>query len=114
MKTIDYQEYIENHTISCDASGRGGTLKVDVSELFPDIEDAVMGAYQNYLGGGMLGAIVGASMFTPDQLNKKDQGVFFELKEEIKKYFHFITNHTGDEWEDFTYEQNQSRPVSAY
>ncbi len=111
---MKYREFIEKNTMSCDASGRGGTLKVDVSELFPDIEDAVMGAYQNYLGGGMLGAIVGATMFDPSELNKKDQAVFEEIKEDIKKYFHEITNHEDDEWEAASYEQNQRRAVSAY
>lgn len=105
---------IEDHIISCDAGYRGGTLKVDVSEVFPEVENAIMGAYQNYLGGGMLGAIVGASMFSPDDLGLEDLAKFRELKEDIKKYFHNLTNHDGDEWEEADYEANQNRPVSAY
>lgn len=114
---------IESHTIECDISYRGGRLKVDVSELFPNIEDAVMGAYQNYLGGGIAGAIVGAAMFDPSSLNAKEERVFYALKERIKKYFYALNNGGGDEYmqNEVTgkaarngYERNQSLSVSAY
>lgn len=82
-----------------------------------------MGAYQNYLGGGIAGAIVGASMFDPAELSKKDQEIFFLLKEKIKRYFYDINNGGGDEYmqENVTgrnakngYKRNQDLPVSAY
>lgn len=114
MKTIDYQAYIKNHVIKCDASGRGGQIKVDVSELFPNIEGATIGAYQNYLEGGMLGAIIGTAMFEPEELNKKDRAIFKELLTECKKYLHSITSHENDEWENVSFEENQRRPVSAH
>jgi hypothetical protein len=116
-KKIDYIEFIENHTIDCDVSYRGGTLKVDVSELFPEVSDAVMGAYQNYLGGGMAGQIIGAAKFDPSELNKKDQKVFYELKEVIKKYFYDLNQGGGDEYmvENVnSYKKNQSLSVSGY
>lgn len=109
---------IEAHVTECDASYRGGTIKVDVSELFPNVEDAVMGAYQNYLGGGLRGAIVGAAMFESDELSAKDQKVFEDLKERIKRYFYDITadpeNSMNDECNTLGYEKQQSLPVSGY
>lgn len=113
VKEFDF----EAHTIDCDISYRGGTLKVDVSSLFPNIENAVMGAYQNYLGGGIAGSIVGAAMFDPSELSEKDQKVFHVLKEQIKKYFWELNHGGGDEYmvENVnSYKQNQNLPVSGY
>ena len=126
---------IESNIIECDVSYRGGTLKVNVSDAFPrllneraesneyaDIE-LVMGAYQNYLGGGIAGAIVGASMFEPSELNASEQKTFYALKERIKKYFYDVNNGGGDEYmqENVTgkeakggYSYNQKLPVSGY
>ena len=117
MAEKNYDDFITKHTLDCDFSRRGGTLKIDVSELFPNVEDAVMGAYQNYLGGGMLGAVVGAAQFDPNELSKKDQKVFIELKEAIKQYFFHVTNEEAteyDEWIGQSYEQNKNMPASAY
>lgn len=112
---------IEANITSCDMSHRGGTIKVDVSELFGDSIGgcpAIMGAYQNYLGGGMRGSIVGAAMFDPADLSKDNQEIFFTLKERIKKYAHAITNDEeldmNDEWNTMEYEKQQSLPVSAF
>ncbi len=114
-KMGEYMQFIEEHTIELDASYRGGTLKVDVSSLFPAVDNAIMGAYQNYLGGGMAGAVVGAAMFDPDNLSKRDQTVFYDLKEAIKQYFFAITNEeNSDEWAQSDFTSNQARNVSAY
>ena len=113
----DYREFIENHITDCDISYQGGTLKVDVSELFPKVDDPIMGAYQNYLGGGIAGAIVGAAQFEPSELSKKDQKVFFELKEQIKKYFYEANNGGGNEYmqDNYnSYNRNKNLPVSGY
>lgn len=115
---------IENNIINCDVSYRGGSLKVDVSSLFPNLDkdEAIMGAYQNYLGGGIAGAIIDAAMFSPEQLNAKDAKVFEALKERIKKFFYEINNGGGDDYmqENVTgkdaggYERNQQFSVSTY
>ena len=109
---------IEAHVMQgSDISYRGGSLKIDVSELFPNVEDAVMGAYQNYLGGGIAGAIVGASQFSPDELTAKEQKVFYALKERIKRFFYAQNAGGGDEYmvENVNnYEQNQRLAVSGY
>jgi hypothetical protein len=36
------------------------------------------------------------------------------LREALKRYFHNLTNHEGDEREEETYEQNQLKPASAF
>ena len=108
---------IEANTTDCDVSYRGGSLKVDVSSLFPNVEDAVMGAYQNYLGGGIAGAIVGAAMFDPNELTVKERKTFDALKERIKRYFFDLNHGGGDEYMVNyvnSYKNNQKNPVSAY
>jgi len=108
---------IEAHIIKCNVSYRGGTLKIDVSELFPNVEEAVMGSYQNYLGGGIAGSIVGGAMFEPSELSEKEQKIFHALKERIKKYFYDLNAGGGDEYmvENVNSRQkNQSLAVSGY
>lgn len=116
-----YMFSIESNITYCDFSYVGGTLKIDVSSLFDDYINgypAIMGAYQNYLGGGMRGAIVGASMFRPSDLNDDDREVYDILIERIKRYAHAITNNDdldmNDEWNTMSYERQQSLPASAY
>lgn len=114
---MNYKKFIEEHTTELDYTRRGGNLKVNASSLFPYIENATVGAYQNYLGGDMLGAVIGVAMFTPNELKRKDKKVFKELLEACKKYFHEVTNEVAtdyDEWSTSSYEQNQNRPKSAY
>ncbi len=122
MKTPKYCFAVEmfdirENIIEFEATHRGGNLKVDVSSLFPtlDTEDAIMGAYQNYLGGGMLGSVIGAAMFDPSTLpNKNDLTIFEDVKDKIKRYLHEETRHDGDEWEDADYEEGQRRPASFF
>lgn len=123
------QEFdIESNILDGDISYRGGTLKIDVSSLFPYIgedesSEAVMGAYQNYLGGGIAGAIIGAAKFDPSELKTDEEREAFEIiKERIKKFFYEANNGGGDEYmqEEVTgaeaggYEANQKMAVSAY
>ena len=107
---MDYTKYIEENTLRCEAGYRGGGIEIDCAGLF-NIEDAKISAYQNYLGGGLLGAIQSNANFDP---NKKDQKKFNELSEELKRYFHNLTNHEDNEWESASFEDNQNRPKSAY
>lgn len=103
---------IEDNIIRIDASRRGGGIEIDVSELFG--EGCKMSAYQNYLGGGLLGSIQSDINFTP---TKKQGKKVIELAEELKRYFHKITNEEAseyDEWNKMSYEKNQSMPSSGY
>ena len=103
---------IEDNIIRLDAGSRGGGIEIDVSELFG--EGCKMTAYQNYLGGGLLGSVQSDINFIPSEEQKAD---VLELSEELKRYFHNITNEEAseyDEWNGMSYEQNQSMPTSAY
>ena len=113
---------IEKNIISCEVSYRGGSLKVNVSELFPNVDNPIMGAYQNYLGGGIAGSICGGSQFDPSELSKRDQAVFKAMSERLKKYFYGLNNGGGDDYmqENVTgslaggYKATQKLPVSGY
>jgi hypothetical protein len=61
----------------------------------------------------MLGAIQSSNNFE-HELRKRDRKKFEALREALKRYFHNLTNHEGDEWESSTYERNQLRPKSAF
>ena len=111
MNEIKYRKHIKDNTIRLDASHTGGGNEINVEELI-GIEGAKMTAYQNYLGGGMLGAIGSDINFIPK--TKKQTKIVEEITEILKRYFHNITNDNDDEWADETFEQNQSKPKSAY
>ena len=140
LTTKNYQKIanefdIESHVITCDISYRGGTLKIDVSELFPyvgnsDYEEkdqvegeAIIGASQNYLGGGMAGSISGRAMFDPADLKLKSEKLLFSaMIERCKRYFYECNEGGGDEYmhDNVTgpdaggYDRVQSLPSSAY
>lgn len=115
--------FVLDHVKDADISYRGGSLKVDVSDLFETgDEDAIMGAYQNYLGGGIAGSIqtgrcFDISGFTPDQM-----ATYELMAEACKRYFYDCNNGGGDEYmqENVTgheaggYEATQKLPASAY
>jgi hypothetical protein len=96
---------------------RGGGIKIDASLLIDFIDDddinTTCGTYQNYLGGGMLGAVCSGSNFSKDDLTKQGQKDYIYLMECLKKLHHSLTNHVY-EWENQTYEQNQKMSISAY
>jgi len=99
---------IEENTLRLEASGRGGGIEISLDSA--GYEDEKMTAYQNYLGGGMLGSINNDCTISDWEADKK----LLEIAEELKRYFHEITNHSDDEWESASYEENQKRPSSAY
>ena len=109
---INLAEFIKQNTIRLEASRRGGGIEIDCSELLGD--DAKMTAYQNYLGGGLLGSIESDVNI---KIKENDYKMFQKLEEALKKYFHNITNEEAgeyDEWNEQSYEQNQNMPKSAY
>lgn len=114
-------DYIENHTIRLEAGNRGGGIEIDLSELLcgkgnytDKYEGYRMTAYQNYLGGGMLGRICHDYNFDYESLPKSKKILVDRITETLKRYFHSLTNH-DDIWESESYLHNQiSKPVSAY
>lgn len=93
-------------------TSRGGGVEITLKPWgFRD--DAKMAAYQNYLGGGMLGAVqtnhnIFRTSFTPTETRKLER-----IAKELAQYFHELTN-PDTEWEGSSFEENQRRPASAY
>jgi len=105
----------EEITLRLKVSSRGGGIEIDLSSL--GFKGEKMVAYQNYLGGGMLGAIQvndTARLSGKPFLTERQTVKLMQIGEQLKRYFHTLTNHEEDEWENATFEQNQNRPVSAY
>ncbi len=115
-----YDIFIKENTIECDVSYRGGKLKIDVTNLFPSLQDhadTVMYAYQNYLGGGIAGSIQSGASFDPEELTQKEYKEYLILCHELKLYFYNLNAGGGDDYmvENVnTFSQNQTLPESAY
>jgi hypothetical protein len=103
MKTIDFEPI----TLRLEANQRGGGIEISLDTL--GHQGHKMTAYQNYLGGGMLGRV--ANDCTLEDWREDDKLV--EIGEQLKKYFFDITN-PDSEWEHQTYDQNQKMSISAY
>lgn len=101
-------------TLRTKISHRGGGIEIDLTTL--GFEGEKMSAYQNYLGGGMLGRICSndtVRAFNKDCTDKQEEKLDM-IAEQLKKYYHSLTNPSDDEFENQSYEQNQSLPSSAY
>lgn len=112
MAQFNFTKYIEDNTLRLDASHRGGGIEIDASDYL-NLPGARITAYQNYLGGGMLGAVQSDRNFSVTS-NKQREFKTVILQEALMQYFHNLTNHSDDEWESASFEDNQNRPVSAY
>jgi hypothetical protein len=87
---------------------RGGGMEIDLTPF--GFEGEKMTAYQNYLGGGMLGKIMNDCTIE----NWRNEEKLVEVADKLAKHFHSLTNHSDDEFESATFEENQKRPSSAY
>jgi len=112
-KIYEYRKEIanidfESLTLRQQISSRGGGVEINLEPLgYPGEK---MTAYQNYLGGGMLGAVVSDCTIPKDKRDAKLQ----QIAEQLKQYFHALTNPEEGEWEHTSYTQNQNLPSSAY
>lgn len=88
-------------------SYRGGGIEISLENF--GFEGERMTAYQNYLGGGVLGRIESDCTIDGWRDNKR----LTDISEGLKQYFHELTVH-DDEWEWETYQQNQLKPLSAF
>ena len=88
-------------------STRGGGIEIDLTPF--GYKGGKMTAYQNYLGGGMLGSINNdctiRDWFGYPELTK--------IAKHLSMYFHSLTN-PDDEFEGMSFEDRQSLPMSAY
>ena len=111
-KEIDFSEI----TLRQELSSRGGGIEIDLTTL--GFKGQKMSAYQNYLGGGMLGSIQSNDTIRRESLhdtvsdakNKKLDAI----ADKLKRYMHDLTNHDEDEWESANFEEGQRRSSSAY
>jgi len=103
-KSIDFRSI----TLRSRITHRGGGLEISLDTL--GFKGHKMTAYQNYLGGGMLGSIGNDCTAEGWEGNKKLQSI----AEKLAEYFHSLTNPDEDEWESMSFEQVQNMPRSAY
>lgn len=104
MKQINFEKV----TLRKEISSRGGGIEISLDTL--GFKGVKMTAYQNYLGGGMLGRVENSCTIS----DWKTEPKLVEIAEQLRKYFFSLTNPDEEYWEHTTFEQNQSMPISAY
>jgi hypothetical protein len=119
-KAMAKQIPFEEVTLRSEISSRGGGIEIDLTRF--GFKGEKMTAYQNYLGGGLLGRVMADSTAyrttTPLGLpikprSEKQMAKLKRIEERLKQYFHSLTN-PDTEWEGQSYEKNQRMPGSAY
>ena len=109
MEAINF----ESITLRKEVTHRGGGIEISLDTL--GYEGERMVAYQNYLGGGMLGRVC-----AKDTIRAKHKIVELslateldEIAEQLKQYYFSLTN-PEEGWESLSFEQNQGLPISGY
>jgi hypothetical protein len=112
-KKTNILEKIKASVLREQISHRGGGIEINLTPF--GFEGEKMAAYQNYLGGGMLGRIMVNDTIRRETLTttKKNAAKLDKIGLELKKYYHSLTN-PETEFEGVSFEQNQKMPVSAY
>lgn len=101
MSTTNFKKI----TIKEKIGSRGGGVEISLDTLgFPK---GKMTAYQNYLGGGMLGRVENGCNI----LNWRGYDKLMEIAKELAEYYHNLTN---PESESIDFAENQKLPLSAY
>ena len=108
-KKITFEEI----TLRLEISSRGGGVEIDLTRK--GFKGQKMSAYQNYLGGGMLGRVCVNN--TIQAFNRpctdRQKAKLEKIGEELKQYYHNLTN-PDTEFEGQSYELNQKMAVSGY
>jgi len=109
IEEINFEEI----TLRQQLGTRGGGIEIDLSTL--GFEGEKMAVFQNYLGGGMLGAIGVNDTIRAHgkEITLEEAETLDKVGEAFKKYMHGITN-PDTEWESQSFDQNQGMPSSAY
>tara|TARA_R100000329_G_scaffold144439_1_gene129189 strand:+ start:1389 stop:1712 length:324 start_codon:yes stop_codon:yes gene_type:complete len=103
-------EKIANAVVRQEVSPRGGGVEIRLDDWgYPHHK---MTAYQNYLGGGMLGKVCSDCTV----VDYKEIECLNALSVQLKMYYHNMTNGFYDHpmLQTLSYKQNQKRSVSAY
>jgi hypothetical protein len=98
----------EEITLRCKVSPRGGGIEISLDTL--GFKGVKMSAYQNYLGGGMLGKVCSDCEIEDWEDSEVLSGIAFQLR----FYFHNLTNPEEGEWESLSFFKNQEQSRSAY
>ena len=108
-KAIQFSEV----TLNIKVSSRGGGVEIDLTRF--GFSGQKMSAYQNYLGGGMLGKVCANDTIRAydKPCTDKQNAKLDRIAERLKKYYHNLTN-PDTEFEGQSYEVNQKMSVSAY
>ena len=108
-KAIQFSEV----TLNIKVSERGGGVEIDLTRF--GFSGQKMSAYQNYLGGGMLGKVCANDTIRAydKPCTEKQNAKLDRIAERLKKYYHNLTN-PDTEFEGQSYEVNQKMSVSAY
>lgn len=106
-KRIELSELVIREQVS----SRGGGVEIDLTRF--GFKGQKMSAYQNYLGGGMLGQIAANNTVNAYDLpcTEKQQAKLDKIELRLKKYF--FTLQYG-EFNQEQFDSNQNRSVSAY
>ena len=110
MNNITHEQ-IEAAILRQEISSRGGGIEISLNSFgFPGER---MTAYQNYLGGGLLGRVCSDCTLLHKNVVVFEADKLERVTDALKEYFHFLTN-PDSEWESQSYEQNQRMPESAF
>lgn len=103
MKNL--REKVVNAVIREKFSSRGGGIEIDLGAFTPSWEGEKMSAYQNYLGGGMLGGI------GTDSTIKEWKGYhkLTKIAEELIKIYAYNVGIEDEDIKDYN-----NLPLSAY
>lgn len=112
-KKTNTLEKIKASVLREQITSRGGGIEIDLTPF--GFKGQKMAAYQNYLGGGLLGKIMVNDTIRRETLTTTETKAkkLDKIGLELMKYFHSLTN-PDTEFEGRSFEQNQKMPVSAY
>lgn len=124
MKSTAYKNYlemltyIENNTLRLEVSHRGGGIEIDATGYLGGKYPLKMTAYQNYLGGGMTGSVLGSVEGCLSDYPKTVQAKAMKLNDALKYYFYCLSNDevaNYDKWAvSSSFQAQQARMGSAY
>ena len=103
MKNLTFEPIILREKIT----SRGGGIEISLDDL--GFIGEKMSAYQNYLGGGILGRVVNDCTVVDWRENIDLQ----KIGKQLKEYYFNLTN-PDDEFNSFSFEQNQKLNIGAY
>ena len=81
IKALEFEMSIQENITREEISYRGGGVELDLSDF--GYEDELMSAYQNYLGGGMRGAVANSCTIEDWEMDEK----LVRLASELRDYY---------------------------